>query len=475
MKFRYRLTILAVLILFISAMTACPVMGNECGYQTQSQFVSEDLVFDTFVSSWDAQNDTLYAFITLSEEQGIIHLKNDENGLPTLQGIYIGDKSARIHKNTTKEQIIIDAFDEDTHYQIWFSKPTQELTIFQITDTGIKCLSDSLPFPLLSGTDLSDVNEFKSRITQATQTVAVPSASSSISCFDIVLALLLFKSNSYSSSPVSIPLLIGYFMNGAAANPLCIIVEGIELAVGTTVEADVLYLTTIGSTAYYVSKTTLNEEFETAKKNGFKKLDKFHFAVKVQDKWQKYLYNPMDKTAIYIGELGFIEKTYLDITDAVVQFHGDLQKAGKDFITYLGKSVGIISKEESNDCVTCKQGQVTVNERAEKDTAAVTAKWYAVYDIENADGSKYEISETSALEKLKKCKNDKDKNGKDIMVFIQGESREECKKLAEKASDGRIPEDHRLNDYNVKKHQYPHYHPVDANGKKCDPHCFWIP
>jgi uncharacterized FlgJ-related protein len=108
-----------------------------------------------------------------------------------------------------------------------------------------------------------------------------------------------------------------------------------------------------------------------------------------------------------LGELGFIDRVYLDLTDAVVQFHGNLLRSGQAFITYMGASVGVISNKES----------------PQRESAVA---WYVVDNIANVYGSSTVISEAEALKQLKKCR---EKN-----IFIRVTSKDECERLTKKQS-----------------------------------------
>jgi hypothetical protein len=420
-------------------MTVCPVAAHDFSLGNQSHLApsSSTLLLDAdFLSSWDMQNDTIYAFVTPSMEQGIVHVKNDKNGVPWVYGISIGDTCAKVHENTP-DHLLINAFDANTApYRVWFDKRLQKLTISSADDTSVGLISVDLVS--VDSEKYTPVLELEPQIIRT-----YPSSISS-SLLDISIFLLL----SSCSPSFSLPLLIGYFMGDADAHPLCVILEAVPALVGVTVDADLLYLTAVGGTLFYVSTTQLGGEIAQAKQNGFRILDKIHFAVKIQDAWQKYLYVPGTKVAIPLGELGLIDRVYLDLTDAVVQFRGNLLQSGQAFITYLGTSVGLISNKDS----------------PQRESAAA---WYRVDDIANVRGSSTVISEANALRQLKKCR---EKN-----IFIRGESWYECQRLTKKASWGKQPQPHEPKNYREKGHQYPHYHPVDTHGNKCSPHCFWVP
>ena len=427
-----QLTILAVLILFISAMTVCPVMAEHVT-SVPSQLTSQtirDFSLD--------ENDAFYVFTTIDNQQGIVHERAyGDEGLSRVEDVMIGDQCAVLVSDTSDQTVVAIS----GGYLLTFDKNQKLITLRQGSneESSLVVVTNEYIDDALVPETQSDgwLSRIASLVPLSSQTIVKAGTLVCLTCVHPMLGA-------------------GYFVSvylAGSVNAVVFAVVPVVVEVG-----DVVLEIAAGATIGAVSLHTL-KEMCTSDTSGYRYFVSESMDSNQKQHFYKFRYKGNEKgTAEYVGEVNVADGVFTNLADTIIQFNGDTIEKIDSFKAYFGGLYDKFVKKVVNDF-----------EYSKKNTATATAKWYDIGDIRNINKIKNEISEKEALEKLKKCKKQS--------IFIKGETQDDCKRLAKEASgNNQEPIFHNAGATDCEEtHQYPHYHPRDANGKKCKPHCFWDP
>ena len=433
MKFRYRLTILAVLILFISAMTVCPVVGNDCSSVDQSCLVSS--------SSFDEQ-DVFYLFTTSDSQQGVVWERMDTAGVPRAHGIMIGDQFAVLREDDTDHSVAVTS----NGYTIVHDKHTDSVLL--LDDDSVTALPlDETVFSQVQVSATSN-STLASAVKNAVSTVF--SSPTTPCVLGGVLLVLGYPS----------PFLCSCFMNPAEA-------QTVQIYEYLPITAE------IGTLGYALVSA---ESLLAASGIGLIGAGGIAIAYFV---YQKHMERQLSGEPIRITTIqdAHLYKYEIDITHkkatiithvCEVAFKDGVLQCGGDIIKFRGKEIHKLS--ELPQPVHEEFLKMGVKE------AYISANYYLL-DSKTYNPNGGALNWDDALNRASKCP---PSNGG---IWIGCPDEESAHALAQAATEN-------INEYLLKKSktalkkmpqaikhyhkgQPPHYHPSDENKVRCPPHICW--